>query len=154
MKLSISAKNMDVVKKKLSQAAERCKNQYGFWDVVAGKAYKQVIDNFRQEQGPDGKWEPLQKRRTRDTKMARKKMAKAKPIRGGKILQDTGRLISSIRYRVGKSFVELFTNLKYAAAHQYGDSPRNLPQREFLWVPKDFLKNVAESLAKYVAKGD
>ena len=62
MKLMISAKNMDVIRKKLSQAAERYKNQYGLWDVVAGKAYKQIIDNFRQEQGSDGKWMPLQKR--------------------------------------------------------------------------------------------
>jgi phage gpG-like protein len=154
IKLKLQKKNFEIVAKKLKDASERAENAKNFWDVVAGRAYKQVIKNFQDERGPDGRWAPLKVERARDLKAGRKRVAKGLKKRGHKILQDTGRLRGSILFRYGKNFAELWTNVAYAEDHQYGVPARNLPQREFLWVPEDFLKNIADSLTKYVTKGD
>ncbi|WP_419832134.1 phage virion morphogenesis protein [Endozoicomonas atrinae] len=62
--------------------------------------------NFRRQQAPDGTpWAPLK-------------------IRTGQILSDTGRLRNSLSYKTGNDEVEVGTNVKYAAVHNFGATIR------------------------------
>ena len=48
-------------------------------------------------------------------------------FRSGQPLRDTGRLMNSITYRVGKNHVEIGTNVCYAPVHQYGATIKASP---------------------------
>lgn len=74
-----------------------------------------VDDGFESESTPSGaKWAPLKKPSRRR--------------RGGKILQDRGKLRSSIHYRLQGDEVLVGTKLFYATFHQSGTSGRSAPE--------------------------
>lgn len=129
-----------LVSHRLDRMAERGIRPKAFQIFLGGKGYKQIIENFRKELDDNGKrWERLKTPRKRG---------------GSKVLQDTGRLRSSIKWRpFGSGDVMLWSNLKYAAAHNFGYPPNNLPPRKFMHVPDEFAKKMAASFARYVAKG-
>jgi len=82
--------------------------------------------------------------------MSRRKMLTKKgKVRKGreifKILQDTGRLKGSIKPYSNAYGAEVKTSVEYAAAHNYGYSPRNLPARPFM---RDLSENSKSRIAK------
>lgn len=110
--------------------------------VAAGKAYKNVIDHFQKEQGETRKWVPLSERTVR-----RRRGGSSAP------LQDTGRLKGSIRFKAFSNRAEVFTNIIYAAVHNYGYKKLNIPKRDFMWIDRKTRKNIVGYLEKYIVRG-
>ena len=114
---------------------------------------------FERGTGPDGKaWPPS---------------IRVQMNQGGKTLMDTGRLVSSITWRAGRDFVEVGTNVIYAAIHQLGGTIRaktekglkfripgvgwrtkasvDIPARPFLGVDEDDRREIPEILRDHLA---
>ena len=142
--ISLRISGIDKIKKKLEDARKRGGNNVEFTEYVAGRAYKECMNNFKDESGPDGKWQPLAA-----STIARRRQGTH--AGGTKILQDTGRLRASILFRGLKDKAIVFTNMIYGAVHQEGY--RQIPKRTFLWVKDDFVKLMAAAYAKFI-KGD
>ena len=71
---------------------------------------------FRRERDPWGEpWEPLAASTLRQRRSGRRRGARA-----ARVLQDTGRLRSSLAYRADASGVSVGTNVRYARIHQLG----------------------------------
>jgi phage gpG-like protein len=89
--------------------------------LAGGYMFRATQQQFDSEGARSGdKWEPLSPRTIKSRR-------KGKGIGGVKILQDTGRLKSSVTHRTGGSIYDLQpsmltmgTNLVYAAIHQHG----------------------------------
>jgi len=97
--------------------------------VIIG--YRNIIQHFRKEEGPNGKWKPLKHRK-------------------GKILQDTGRLRMSINFRGSGNTGYLGTNVIYAATHQFGRG--KIPARPFLWFSDETKQRIKKRFFNYVVK--
>lgn len=135
---------IDKMREKLAAAKKRGGDLTQLTEYVAARAYKECIEHFENEEGPKGKWEPLS-----PVTLARRRQGKG--TGGAKILQDTGRLRSSILFRGLRDSAIVFTNVIYGIIHQ--DGYKKIPQRKFLWLPDDFLKSMAEKFAQFI-KGD
>ena len=66
---------------------------------------------------------------------------------GLKILERTGRLRRSIQMHLEADRLVAFTDLPYAAAHQFGSPRRRLPARPFLVLTPDDTEQVGQSVA-------
>ena len=113
-----------------------------------------VIKNFEPGFGrpPSLPWRPRVATSTERKILAKRQTKK----RGGgtwKLLVHTGRLWRSIRPRVTGEYAEVFTDVVYAATHNYGDPRRNIPQRRFMCIPDNEQEEMAEKLLGYVATG-
>lgn len=107
------------------------------------RGFKDIIDHFQAERGPDGMW----------AEWAESTKAK----RGnGKKLQDTGNLRQNflpgnIRDS-GRDSIVFFNSTPYAATHDLGNSSRNIPQREFMYLSdkaqEDMLKIILDLVVK------
>lgn len=104
--------------------------------------YKDVINHFAKEEGPDGKWKSL-----------KAATVKRRRLGGGdhRILQDTGRLRASIQPTVEspRRAVIATTNVIYAATHHYGDSRRNIPARPYMWLSRHSIDAMIKEAQAY-----
>jgi len=82
-----------------------------------------VDRHFISQSGPQGKWEALKPWTLRKRRGG-----------GAKILQDTGRLKGSITGIYDRWGVVVGTNINYALQHQFGDTSKHIPRREFLYL--------------------
>jgi phage virion morphogenesis protein len=85
------------------------------------RAASDVIDHFHQSRSPNGTWKPVQ--------------------RGGKPLQDTGRLMQSIKNTYSKFTAVVKTNVIYAKIHNFGGMAGRgrkveITARKFMWLSK------------------
>ena len=68
------------------------------------------------------------------------------------LLLGEGNLMDSIQSSVdGRGFVEVGSNLTYAATHQFGDDSRNIPARPFLGISSNdegLVLEIIESVVK------
>lgn len=79
-------------------------------------------ERFEQQSAPDGSlWKPLKDA----TKKRKRKNA-------SKLLIESGDLMETLSYDASSSELYFGTNLIYGATHQFGDSDRNIPAREWL----------------------
>lgn len=84
-------------------------NLFAPLDEIGGYLVSATVRRFETETGPDGaKWKPS----------FRAQHA------GGQTLSDTGRLKGSIHHQVGSNYVDVGTNVLYAAVHQMGATIR------------------------------
>lgn len=68
------------------------------------------------------------------------------------LLIGEGELLDSIQYTIdGRGFVDLGSNLVYAATHQFGDPDRNIPERPYLGVSSDDESALEDAIADIVA---
>jgi phage gpG-like protein len=138
------------VQKRFNMIQERAKNPSNAMDVIAIKGWRDVVDHFTKETGPDGKWAPLSK----STIAARKK---GKRKGGGqRILQDTGILRQSNRFQVvNGDEAHVYNQVPYAAFHD-SDDPRkgNLPQRKFMYLSDTARISVAKTIIRYISTGE
>ncbi len=96
--------------------------------------------NFEEEGRPE-RWPPLSPGYA---------LWKAARYPGRKILERTGALRSSIRVGVeptAPAALVASTDVPYAAAHQFGVPPRNLPPRPFLVLTDEDREEVAQAIA-------
>ena len=136
-------KGQEELSRKLHRAMSKAKNPREFMQVAGVKGFRDINDHFLEENGPKKPWKPL--------KFSRPKRKGQKAGRD-KILQDTGRLRGSIRWKAFKNKVLFFTNVKYASDHQYGVPSRNLDARPFLWLSKGLVKDLAKKYVKFVGR--
>lgn len=74
-----------------------------------------TMQNFADQSGPSGKWEPF------------KNPPKRKTRTNPKLLRDTGRLANSITPAFSADSAQIGTNVIYAAIHQFGGDIRRDP---------------------------
>jgi phage gpG-like protein len=107
--------------------------------------YYQFVEKAFNEQGIPDKWAPLKP----DT-LRRRRKGKNKNF-STRILQDTGYLKKAATTPNSPgSFTEITptrltvgVTVKYAAPHQYGYPPKNIPARPFFTAPDTVRKNMA-----------
>lgn len=158
---------LDKVREAVRRISDRQKHPKGFQEYAAAKALRETDRHFREEIGPRGGWEPLKlytvlgrrgmgsKKKRALTKFGFETFGKEGGRGKHKILQDTGRLRASIIWNsLSERAIEIFSLVKYGATHQYGDRDRKIPARPFLWFPKEFVHGIAESFARWVARGN
>ena len=91
--------------------------------------YKDIIQHFQEEAGPQAKWKSLK-------------------FRKGKILQDTGRLRMSISFRTVGNTGNIGTNIIYGATHQFGRD--KIPARPYLWFSERTKQNIKKELMSHL----
>lgn len=113
--------------------------------------FKDVMDHFAKEEGPDGRWQKWTKAYETRSK-----------LRGHtKILQDSGFLRNNFKhanYRKVPDGVAWFNDAQtkggfpYAYAHDNDEAPRTrLPRRSFMWLSDKMLEKIAEVSLKFIA---
>ena len=132
--LTVDTSALKVVKRRFEKMQDRAKALKKAMDVIGAKAWKDVLNSFTLEQNEDGeKWEPLARPRKRG---------------GSKLLRDTGRLRSSIRWAANNTEARIFTKVKYAKYHDSDKPRKKLPRRQFMWVdPKLRVKFLMDLLS-------
>lgn len=109
-----------------------------------------IVKHFDAEAGPDGPWAQWSER----TRAA----YNARGMGGNKILQFTGRLRQSILPQqgradiVGVDSVRMYAGTVYSRTHDEGDSDRNIPQREFMWLSDKAQQVMAEMIRDQLDK--
>ncbi len=88
---------------------------------ISAAGLKLVADEFRAEQDPYGKpWAPLARERPRNRRARLRAIAAGRKPKGQKILQDTGRMRSSVGAAPRDHTARLVIPTWYAAVHQNG----------------------------------
>jgi phage gpG-like protein len=88
---------------------------------ISAAGMKLVADEFRDEKDPYGKpWAPLARERPRNRRARLKAIARGRKPKGQKILQDTGRMRSSVGAAPRGHTARLVIPTWYAAVHQDG----------------------------------
>lgn len=130
----------------LKNMERRATDSRGLMARLATLGFTDVMEHFRKEQGPEGRWKPL----APSTIERRRKGKKARL--GTKILQDTGRLRGSILPEVtGPRMAKIGTSLSYAAIHQFGQ--RGIPSRPFMWLSTNAKTRMQDFAFQWVRKG-
>jgi hypothetical protein len=120
-----------------------------FASTIAVFVYKDILDHFDKESGPQGKWQAW-------SKMYAARMNKLGKG-GNKILQDTRNLVQNVKpenYRVGKGEIEFFNNAKakdgtpYAFHHNEGAG--GMPERRFMWLSKAVEQKLLKASLAYI----
>jgi len=125
---TIKIDGLDRLNKRLDKTVKKLKNPSSEMRVISNVfMFKDIMGHFSQERSPSGKW--------KSTK------------RGGKILQDTGRLRNSIRPRNTKYTAIVGTNISYGAVQNYGG--KYITARKFLWLSKGAMSLILKSLGKF-----
>lgn len=113
-------------------------------NTAAGLAVlEDVSHRFSTEGAPPKRWTALKaatiRRRTEGTKRTGNRH-----LPGTRILQDSGTLARSLQdgqrgnvFKSSPKSVLVGTNIVYAGVHQFGYSTRNIPQRKFIYGPKE-----------------
>lgn len=96
-------------------------------------------ERYRATKSPDGKtWKPT----------------KHKGKRWVRTLYAFGDLFRSIVFfKVNNNTVGVGTNLPYAAAHQYGYKPKNIPQRKYLGFSGKDIEKLKDIATRWFTKG-
>lgn len=141
--LEVKTTNLAPVRKRFKEMQNRAKTPRHAMDVIGGKAFKAVIQNFSKEENKDGvKWEKWKDPKTKA------RISRRPTKRGGtKLLQDTGRLRGSIRWAASNIEARVFTKVKYAKYHNYGDGSM---KRQFMYVDDKTRLKYLKTLLEYI----
>jgi len=151
--MTIEFQGLDKFQGYMSDVSERLSDARIANLAVAQKAWKDVMEHFKNEEGPDGKWAPLN---VSWTLAARRK---GKGTGSDKILQDNGDLRRSIQFRSTKTDAEVYTGLVYAGTHQYGRKMTirkrtiTIPKRPFMWLSDKMKSRLGSIYVNYYVRG-
>lgn len=125
-----------------------------FAKIISAIVYRDVMDHFKRQEGETGAWKEWSD--SYQTFMAR--IGKS----GNNILQDTGKLRNSFapgNYKRTSKGLVWFNNARtrsgfpYAYAHDNATEKRStLPRREFMWLSKDAMGDIAIRALEYVTE--
>lgn len=143
--------NLKQVLQQLQEKARELNDLSPLMQRVAGIMADAVEENFEQQGRP--RWKPL-----KDSTIRQRRRQGYWP---GKILQQTGRLASSIESRYDKTSARVQvggSDFPYAAIHQFGGMAGpgrtvEIPARPYLFLAEDDLKEIEEEFRVYL-KGD
>lgn len=134
--------------------------------AAATFGFKDIIQHFADEMGPDGPWIP--RSANTQARYAAILSGMMKTPAGGhtaqynpsnKLLQMTGRLRGSLLpgaggiERTGKTEVTLFSNVVYSRAHDQGNPDSGLPQREFMYLSPAGEEAVLNAMMNMIMEG-
>ena len=114
-------------------------NTQPMMDEIGDFVLSETLHNFDQEQTPEGEdWKPSQRARSK----------------GGKTLQDTGRLRDSYVYDAQRDQVEIGSNTIYSAIHHFGGKTgRNqavtMPARPALGINDDIESEIGDIVVDF-----
>lgn len=151
-----TVKGLKRVQKGFEKTAARIKNPRTGMELVAAKGFKDVMDHFKKEEGPNRAWPKWSRRnksgsRTFFSTRPAPRDTKKKKKRSGALLQDTGKLRNSTRHRVLKTEAHIYNNVSYATYHHNGTS--KMPKRRFLWISRKARVSIAKTFARFILKG-
>lgn len=112
--------------------------------LVAVFGFKDVIDHFDRESGPEGKWPAL---KPSYAKWKKRKGYTKKLVLSGHLRQNF--LPANTRYD-GQEAVAFFNPVEYADQHDEG---KNLPQRQFMWLSGKAMNNLERGLLDRMMRG-
>ena len=147
MKIHIQVEGLKALQDKLKTQADKLANLQEFWHIIGEYMKKRTIKEcFDKEQAPDGtKWKPLSQSRVKQ-RMKRHKTGNMK------ILQDTGELRRSVKYRAFDKYLIIGSNLKYSRVHQFGGGKNNIPARPFLGVTEQDKQHIIKTFEAFINK--
>ena len=135
----------------VSEMEKRSLDQRPAWKAIAAAQETATDDTFVAEGARDGHapWKQLSAKRLEQRREGRNTAESAM------ILQDTGRLRSSITSRSGRDYAAVGVTLgsgaeDYARAHQEGVPAQHLPARPFLFVSDEDLDEHAATILDYI----
>ena len=102
-----------------------------FIKILWTHAFKDVMDHFDKEEGPDSKWKPIKRK--------------------GKILQDTGMMRQSFRpypYRTTSNEVIFYDFQPYSKMQDEGT--KNIPSRKFMWMSSKAMDLLSKDIVTYL----
>jgi phage gpG-like protein len=118
-------------------------------------AFQDIIDHFKNEESPDGRWKAW----AEPTRRIYEKLGWL----GNKILQAKGYLRQSLMPGRGKianhgtDGLRLFTNMEYSGIHNYGGPfrafgkyPATMPKREFMWLSEGAKQKMVDMVAQLI----
>ncbi|MGE0256932.1 MAG: phage virion morphogenesis protein [Alphaproteobacteria bacterium] len=123
-----------------AELARRAVDQAPAWDEIGSMLVAGTIRRFELGVAPDGTaWRPSLRAREE----------------GGRTLVDTGRLMGSITHVAGADFVDVGSNVVYAAIHQLGGPTGrghvvDMPARPYLGVDAGEAVEIGNILADYL----
>ena len=120
------------VSKSLLKSARNADNMRAAFEEVGEIVHASVMRNFEDEGRP--KWQRM-----------------APGGRSGKLLQDSSRLIRSIKPRATSRFAEVCTNVEYAPYHQIGTG--SIPARPFIMLQDEDMPEIRAAILDHL-KGD
>ena len=127
--------------KLLLELQRQSKNTLPAMRAIAGIMMFSTEENFEKEGRP--KWEDL-KQKTKDRRAKKGKWP-------GKMLQvSSGGLAASISGKAENTRATVGTNKAYAAAHQFGYGPKNIPERPFLKLQKSDITDAEKVLIRHL----
>jgi len=149
VELKIKFNGMSNIVSRINKYIDKLDKPTPMFKKMAILGFKDVIDHFDKESGPRGKWKPLNMATVKSRRQGKKKN------RGPKILQDTGVLRNSMKpssgkIRTQKDRVILYTDIVYAAAHNFGTD--KLPQREFMWISPRARKSIINVVQQHIKR--
>jgi len=131
MTVSIQLTGLKKATKSFKDIEGRTINNKPAMEKIAARGWKDVINHFEQERGPRGKWKSIKRK--------------------GQILQDTGLLRGSIRFRSIVNEAIVFSRTKYGKFHETGTS--KMVVRKFMWLSSEVKKILSKMLLDYVTRG-
>jgi len=106
--------------------------------AFATRGFRDIIQHFEQEKGPDGQW----------------KRSKRAEREGGKTLQDTGNLRNGFLpgniSNKGKDAIVFFNPVPYSGQHDEGTD--GMPQREFMYLTDDAQEDMLNIILDQIVK--
>lgn len=138
--LSVDISQLEAVRRGLEGASKDMKG--AILDAVGAELESSTVRRIDEEQAsPDGQDWPIWSERYRETRTGQHSL-----------LIGEGALINSITHIVdGRGFIDVGSNLIYAATHQFGDPDRNIPERPYLGVSASDENVVGAIIADVVA---
>lgn len=128
------------------ERSARAKKPRQIMNVIGAKAFKDVLNSFDKEENENGKkWA-----KWKDPKTGQRVTPRPYGRGGNKLLQDTGLLRESIRWKTSKKWAKVFTNRKYA---KYHDKGKGTMKRQFMWVNTKLRLSFVKMLAGYIKDG-
>ncbi len=128
--ITMQMKGLSMAQKYFKNVQYKTRNPKTYLDKIGAIAFRDVIKHFREERGPWGKWKGIK--------------------RQGRILQDTGLLRVSTRWRTEGNDVVIYNGVKYADYHQQQHKQYDIAQRKFLWISSQAGTAIAKTILKSI----
>lgn len=135
--------------KKLQIKWKDIENRKSFAVLASGIAFGDIIEHFDKEQGPDGKWVKWSEIYEQHLKRIGRS--------GNKKLNFSGTLRRSFlpgqqKVTPNNLGVLLYSDVEYAATHEYGDKTKNIPARKFMYLSKDGMDRLVFNTAQWLSE--
>ena len=140
-RVGIQLTGLDKLNAALNRLAYANKDVGSILRLIGERMRRFCVDNIkiRKTQSDGTPWPPM----SEATKAMRRTGGGTSAPR---LLEDTGRLRTSIAYKVEGNTVYTGTNVDYARDLQFGDESKNLPAREFIWINDKTVEDLVKML--------